>query len=112
MKNTNDRSRVAELVLGIMGGVFGMLGGLLAMTVGSIGSAFEANGAGGIVGLGISCVIVSALAIIFSAMINRNHKTMGWLIIVCGILNFVFVSYFGILSGILIIISGSLALKK
>ncbi|MGY5263361.1 hypothetical protein [Lactiplantibacillus plantarum] len=45
-------------------------------------------------------------------MINRNHVLMGWLIILCGILNFVFVSFFGILSGLLIVIAGGLALRK
>lgn len=112
MKNTNDRSRVAELVLGITGGIFDMIGGLFAMAVGSIGGAFEASGSGSILGLGIGCIAVSALAIVLSTLINRNHKLMGWLIITCGILNFVFVSYFGILSGILIIIAGALALRK
>ena len=110
--NSQPRSRVAELVLGIIGGIFGMIAGIFAMTVGSLGSAFGASGSGSIGGLGMGCIAVSALAIILSALINRNHKLMGWLIIACGVLNIIFVSYFGILSGLLIIIAGGLALRK
>lgn len=105
------RSRTAELVLGIIGGIFGIIAGLLAIMIGGIGSALEASGSAGVGNLGIGCIIVSTLAIILSAFINRNHVLMGWLIIVCGILNFVFVSFFGILSGLLIIIAGGLALR-
>lgn len=104
--NSQPRSRVAELVLGIIGGIFGMIAGVFAMAVGGLG------GSGSIVGLGMGCIAVSAITIILSALINRNHKLMGWLIIACGVLNIVFVSYFGILSGLLIIIAGGLALRK
>ncbi|CAM3119773.1 DUF4064 domain-containing protein [Lactiplantibacillus plajomi] len=109
---TQPRSRTAELVLGIIGGIFGMIGGFLALTIGSIGSAFGASGAGEVNGLGIACILVSALAIVFAALINRNHVLMGWFIIICGVLNFILVSYFGILSGLLILIAGGLALRK
>lgn len=106
------QSRTAELVLGITGGIFGIIAGLLAMTIGGIGSALETSGSAGVSNLGVGCIIVSVLAIILSVMINRNHVLMGWLIILCGILNFVFVSFFGILSGLLIVIAGGLALRK
>jgi len=106
------RSRTAELVLGIIGGIFGMLAGIIAMGIGGIGGALGASGSSSIGGLGGACIAVSALSIVFAALINKNHKLMGWLIIACGILNFVFVSYFGILSGLLIMIAGGLALRK
>lgn len=105
-------SRVAEMVLGIIGGVFGIIGGILAMTIGAVAGAFNANGSSEVSGLGISCIIVSILAIIFSCIINKKRVLFGILIIVCGILNIVFISYFGILSGILIAISGILALIR
>ncbi|WP_048000766.1 DUF4064 domain-containing protein [Lactiplantibacillus herbarum] len=110
--SNNNRSRTAELVLGIIGGIFGMIAGIIAITIGGIGSALEASGSAGIGNLGIACIAVSALAIVLSALINRNHVLMGWLIILCGVLNVVFVSFFGILSGLLIVIAGGLALRK
>lgn len=109
---STSRPRIAELVLGIIGGIFGIIAGLLAMTIGGIGSALEASGSAGISNLGIGCITASILAIILSVFINRNHILMGWLTILCGILNFVFVGFFGILSGVLIIIAGGLALRK
>lgn len=36
-------NRVAEMILGIMGSIFGMLGGLFAIMMGSIGNEFEAS---------------------------------------------------------------------
>lgn len=110
--NTQPRARTAELVLGIIGGIFGMIAGIIAMSIGGIGSALGASGTGEVGGLGVACIAVSALAIVLSALINRNHKLMGWLIIACGVLNVVFVSFFGILSGLLIVIAGGLALRK
>jgi len=107
-----NRPRTAELVLGIVGGIFGMIAGIIAIAIGGLGSAFGASGSGSIGGLGGACIAVSALAIVLAALINKNHKLMGWLIIICGVLNIVFVSYFGILSGLLIIIAGGLALRK
>ena len=38
--------RTASLVLGIIGGVFGIIAGLLAITIGGVGAAFEASDAG------------------------------------------------------------------
>ncbi|BDZ32037.1 DUF4064 domain-containing protein [Lactiplantibacillus sp. WILCCON 0030] len=111
VKSTH-RSRTAELVLGIIGGIFGMFGGILAMGLGGLGSAIGASGSSSLGSLGGACIAVSALAIVLAALINKNHKLMGWLIIICGVLNIVFVSYFGILSGLLIIIAGGLALRK
>lgn len=108
----STRPRTAELVLGIMGGIFGMLAGLFAMAFGSFGDAWGVAQSGTITNLGWGCVAASALAIIFTALINKNHQLFGGLLIACGLLNFIFVSYFGILSGLLIIIAGSLALRK
>ncbi|WP_318764982.1 DUF4064 domain-containing protein [Lactiplantibacillus carotarum] len=112
LTTTAPRSRTAELVLGIIGGIFGIIAGFFALTMGGLGSAFGASGASSIGNQGIGCIAVSALVIVLTVLINRNHKLMGWLIIACGVLNFVFVGLFGILSGLLIIIGGGLALRK
>lgn len=46
-------SRTAELVLGIIGGIFGIIAGLLAMAIGGIGSALETSGSAGVSNLEI-----------------------------------------------------------
>jgi hypothetical protein len=48
--------RIAALVVGIVGGVFGLLSVVLVMVIGGIGSAAEAEGASTIVGLSFSAL--------------------------------------------------------
>ncbi|WP_436667368.1 DUF4064 domain-containing protein [Latilactobacillus sakei] len=108
----SQHSRTAEMILGIMGGVFGIIAGVFSFLMGGFDSAINNTSSSSLFGLGFGCVIASIVAIILVCMINKNRIVMGWLIIVCGILNIVFVSAFGILSGALIIIAGILALIR
>ncbi|WP_099220937.1 DUF4064 domain-containing protein [Listeria costaricensis] len=110
--NETVTKRTTEKVLGILGGTFGIIAGIFAIFMGSLGDAFQADGTGAMYGLGFGCIIASFLAIIFSCLINKNRVVMGILLLICGVLNFVFVSMFGILSGLLILISGILALVR
>lgn len=112
VKPKSTTSRVAEMVLGIIGGVFGMIAGVMALFVGGIGEALEEGAGSGVAGLGLACIVVSILALVLSCMINKNRILFGWLIIICGILNIIFVSAFGILSGIIIAVSGIIALSR
>ncbi|MBM7645893.1 FtsH-binding integral membrane protein [Scopulibacillus daqui] len=107
----NPTSRVAEMVLGIAGGIFGIIAGLFAIFLEVIAQVVTES-EGGFVVLGTACIVVSILAIIFSCIINKSRILFGIIILICGVLNIVFVSYFGILSGILIGISGLLALIR
>ena len=97
--------RVAETTLGIIGSIFGML-------LSSIGTAFEAEDSGSIMGLGVAVIITCFITLILSCIINKNRVVMGVLLVIGGILNFVFISMFGILSGILILVAGILALIR
>ncbi|MFL2062922.1 DUF4064 domain-containing protein [Latilactobacillus sakei] len=108
----SQRSRTAEMVLGILGGVFGIIAGVFSFFMGGIDSAMNSTSSSSLFGLGIGCIIASIVAIILVCMINKNRVVMGWIIIVCGVLNIIFVSAFGILSGVLIIIAGILALVR
>ncbi|EHE85167.1 putative membrane protein [Latilactobacillus curvatus CRL 705] len=108
----SQRSRTAEMVLGILGGVFGIIAGVFSFFMGGIDSAMNSTSSSSLFGLGIGCIIASIVAIILVCMINKNRVVMGWIIIVCGVLNIIFVSAFGILSGALIIIAGILALVR
>lgn len=108
----SQRSRTAEMVLGIMGGVFGIIAGVFSFFMGGIDSAMNNTSSSSLFGLGVGCIIASIVAIILVCMINKNRVVMGWIIIICGVLNIIFVSAFGILSGALIIIAGILALVR
>lgn len=107
-----ETGRAAEMTLGIMGSIFGMLGGLFAIVIGSIGDAFADKDAGQIFGLGIAVIITCIFTLILSCIINKKRVLVGTLLVIGGILNFVFISFFGILSGILILVSGVLALLR
>ncbi len=109
--NVSTTSRGGEIALGILGGVFGIIASLFETVVGGMGSSLG-SGDGGLGGLAIGMFIVCVLAIILPFFINRKRVLVGWLIIACGILNFVFAGGFGILSGILIVIAGILALSR
>ncbi len=54
--------RTASLVLGIIGGVFGIIAGFLAMLFGGVGLAVEGEGAGTVVGLGFAAVFIGVVA--------------------------------------------------
>ena len=58
MSETVEKSRTLELVLGIIGGVFGLLGGLAALVF----SVFATD----ILWLGISAILASILGIVGS----------------------------------------------
>lgn len=116
MSNTNvkttETSRVAEMVLGIMGSIFGMLGGIFAMFFGSLASAVEADTGTDVLGLGVAVIIVCIITLILSCIINKKRVLMGILLIIGGLLNIFFISMFGILSGLLIMVSGIIALIR
>lgn len=99
----------AALVLGIVGGVFGILAGLLAMMVGGIGSAFDAEGSGSIVGLGFAAIMLGVLGIIGGALSNRNPKVASILQGIAGFLGFIAISLFWLLAGVLLLVGALLA---
>lgn len=109
VKQTN---RVAEMVLGIIGSIFGILGGLFAIMVGGIGSEFGDTDSGSMMGLGTAVIITCVITLVLSCIINKKRVFVGILLVIGGILNFIFISFFGILSGILILVAGILALIR
>lgn len=44
--------RTAEFVLGLIGGIFGIICAFVALLIGGMGAAFEADGANTVIGLG------------------------------------------------------------
>ncbi len=104
--------RTAELVLGLVGGIFGILVGIFAMFVGGFGAALGVHGAETITGLGFGAMILGVIGIIGGAIANRNNKAAGGLLLLSGILGFIAVSAFWIIPGILLIVGGALAFRS
>lgn len=97
------------MVLGIVGGVFGILGALLAMVVGGMGAAFGAEGSGTIVGLGFAAVFVAVLGIVGGSL-TRSRPPVGALLqLLAGVAGFVAVSAAWLIAGPLLLLGAILA---
>lgn len=97
-------SRMIELVLGILGGVFGLFGGVFAL----IFAAFAPS----VGGLGISAVLASIVGIGGAVYVTKNSKYGGIILIVSAIWLLFSISAFGVLGSALLGIAGLLALLR
>lgn len=110
MQQEKQTSRTGEMVLGILGGVFGLIAAMMEIGVSGISSALGDNA--GLGGLTFGMFVVSIASIVLPFFINKNRKLVGWLTVVAGIGMFIFAGYFGILCGILTLIGGILVLAR
>ena len=91
MQKVKPTNRVAEMVLGIMGSIFGILGGLFAIMLQGVSSQLDTDG-GNVGGLGVAVIITCIITLILSCIINKR-VLIGVLLIIGGILNFIFISF-------------------
>lgn len=101
--------RTASLVLGIIGGVFGIIAALLTLLFGGIGSAFEATGAESIVARSFVAVFVGVVAIVGGALALRYPKVSATLQLITGVLGLILIGLFWIFSVILLLTGALLA---
>lgn len=73
-------------IIGIIAGIFGFIAAIVTLFVGGLGSAFEAEGANTVVGLGWGGVGFSFLAIVFGAVAIARPKGAGIGLIIVSIL--------------------------
>ena len=102
--------RTAELVLGIIGGIFGFLGSIFSMSVGGIVSAFD--GGNLIFVLGISAMLFSILGLVGGLITEKKRKLGGTFMVIAAIAGIVSISFFFVLPGILFLIGGVMALFR
>lgn len=107
-----EDKRTVEFVLGLIGGIFGIIAGIMAMTVGGLASAFSADGASTVSNLGIGAILLSVLGIVGAVIVRTKGKLGGLFMTIAAIGGIICVSYFYILSGILLIIPGIMGLVK
>jgi len=100
-----------EFILGLLGGILGFFAGVAAIGIGAFGSAFSVQGASSIIGLGIGAVIFSIIGIVGAAIVKTNTKNAGYLMIISAIGGLICISAFYILSFILLIIGGVMAVR-
>jgi hypothetical protein len=90
--------------------VCGILAGLFAIVVGGLGAAFEANDSGLILGLGLGACLLGAAGIVGGALAPRYPVISAILQAGIGVMGFLAVSLFWVLSGILLLIGALLAI--
>lgn len=96
--------------LGLTGGIFGILGGIAAFVMGAAGEALSGS-AGGLYGQGFVAIIFSMAGIIAPALMDEK-RWIGVIMILSGIIVFIAIGLFGVISLILFIVGGIIALKN
>lgn len=83
--------KTAGGVIALIAGVFGVIAAVATLFVGGLGSAFEAEGANTVIGLGWGGILFSFLAIVLGAVaIGVKSKIPGILLMITSILGGVF----------------------
>lgn len=101
--------RVGALILGILGGLFGIGGAVLAILAGGVGAAFGAEEAETVVGLGLAALALSIVGIIGSALALAKPRAAAALMLVTGIGGFIAISFAFVIGGTLLIAGSVLA---
>ncbi|PER52391.1 hypothetical protein COL26_04625 [Bacillus thuringiensis] len=104
--------RTAEFVLGLIGGIFGIICAFVALLIGGIGAAFEADGANTVIGLGWGAVALSILGIVGSVMVRSKAKVGGIMMTVAAIGGFICISIIYLLPGVLLLIGGLMGIFR
>jgi hypothetical protein len=112
--------RIAEMILGVIGGIFGVLFGIFAVIVGEIAKVVTGGIVGVILsGLGVSytpmasslgsiAVILGIFGIVGGAIVDKNKNVAGGLMLACSIIGFIALSVFWFVPGLLLLIGGLL----
>jgi len=103
-------TKIAVLVLGILGGLIGIASGLATMGLGGLGSALGVEGAGGIVRRGVGAIILSIIGIIGAGIVGTHSKASGVLMLFSAIIGFLIIFPFYIPASALLLAGGILAL--
>lgn len=104
--------RTTEFVLGLIGGIFGILCAFIALFIGGVASAMEAEGASNVIGLGWAAVVLSILGIVGSVMVKSKAKVGGAMMTIAAIGGFICISFIYILPAVLLLIGGLMGIFR
>ena len=108
-------SRTAELVLGIIGGIFGILAAIFVIGATgffeSLGVA-ESSEASVMYGRGGIGLLLGCIGIIGAVVVNRNNKVAGGLMLLSAVGGLFAVGLFWSVSFILLLVGGLLAFRS
>jgi hypothetical protein len=101
--------RTGALVLGIIAGLAGLVSAVLALMVGGVGAAFEAEGASQIIGLGWSALGFSLLGLVGAALSIAKPRLAALVMTVAGIAVAISISIFAVIATPLFLLGALLA---
>ncbi|PGB02172.1 DUF4064 domain-containing protein [Bacillus toyonensis] len=104
--------RTTEFVLGLIGGIFGILCAFIALFIGGVGAAVEADGANQVIGLGWAAVALSILGIVGCVMVKSKAKVGGIMMTIAAIGGFICISIVYLSPGILLLIGGLMGIFR
>ena len=97
--------RTGALVLGIIAGLAGIVSAVLALFVGGLGGAFEAEGSGTIVGLGWSALFFSLLGLMGAALSLAKPRIAAVTMLVAAIAVGISISLFTVIASPLFLVA-------
>lgn len=103
-------SQIVALILGILGGLFGIGSGLVVIGFGGLEGALALEGAGEVIGRGIGAIILSIIGMIGAGIVGNNPKVSGILMLLSAIIGFLIIFPFYIPATALFLAGGILAL--
>jgi len=101
--------RTGALVLGIIAGLAGLVSAVLALFVGGLGGAFDAEGAGTVVSLGWSALGFSLLGLVGAALSLAKPVLAAMIMLIAGVAVLVSISLFAVIATPLFLIAALLA---
>lgn len=101
--------KTTALILGIIGGIFGLIGSAFAMFVGGLAESF-AGDPDNIIGLSLIALLLSVSGIVGGSIARVNPKIAGIIMLISGIGGFICISMGYIIAGPLLILGGIFAL--
>jgi hypothetical protein len=104
-----ESMRTGALVLGLIGGLAGLLSAVFALFVGGLGGAFEAEGAGAVVGAGWAALFFSLLGLAGAALSLAKPVLAAVIMAVAAIAIAISISLFAVIATPMLLIAALLA---
>jgi hypothetical protein len=101
--------RTGAIVIGIIAGLAGLVSAVLALMVGGLGAAVEAEGASQLIGLGWSALGFSLLGLFGAAMSIAKPRLAALVMAVAGIAVAISISLFAVIATPLFLVGALLA---
>ncbi len=102
--------RIAALICGLSGGIIGIVAAIMALGIGGLAEAFEAEGAGLVVGGGVAALVCAVAAIVGGALALSRPGISAVLQLLAAVVGFIAIFLFWLPSLILLLIGALFAL--